>query len=106
MDASQVLRDEAETLVLRADNRALYLKAQLEQMQAQRDAIESERREINHAPKRLLSYQPRIGAEYQCPGCWIDRGEQGGLPTCPEPPSTTSCVAMPAAKTGAFPSDR
>jgi hypothetical protein len=76
MDASQVLRDEAETLVLRADNRALYLKAQLEQMQAQRDAIESERREINHAPKRLLSYQPRIGAEYQCPG-WIDRGEQG-----------------------------
>jgi hypothetical protein len=47
MDASQVLRDEAETLVLRADNRALYLKAQLEQMQAQRDANESERREIN-----------------------------------------------------------
>ena len=79
MDASQVLRDEAEILVLRADNRALYLKVQMEQIQAQRDAIEAERREINHAAKRLLSYQPRIGAEYQCPGCWIDRGEQAPL---------------------------
>ena len=83
MDASQVLRDEAEILVLRADNRALYLKVQLEQIQAQRDAIEAERREINHAAKRLLSYQPRIGAEYQCPGCWIDRGKQAPLSSVP-----------------------
>jgi hypothetical protein len=83
MDASQVLLEEAKGLVLRADNRAMYLKEQLEEIQARRDAIEAERREINSAAQRLLNYQPRIGAEYQCPGCWIDHGKQAPLSGVP-----------------------
>ena len=79
MDASEVLRKEAQGLALRAQKRAAQLKADLEEIEIKARAIEAERQEKGKAPKRLLNYQPRIGAEYYCPACWIYRGEKAAL---------------------------
>lgn len=83
MDTAAALREEAESLVSRAEYRASQLKTELEQIEARRDAIKTERSTINDAAKRLLSFQPRIGAEYQCPRCWIDAGKQSPLSNVP-----------------------
>jgi predicted RNA-binding Zn-ribbon protein involved in translation (DUF1610 family) len=31
------------------------------------------------APDRLLNFQVKVGAEYQCPACWIERNTRAPL---------------------------
>lgn len=79
MDASEALRSEAERLAIRAQNRARQAEAQLKEIEAQKRAANADFGRAKSAAKRLLNYQPRIGAEYQCPACWVDDGKQSPL---------------------------
>ena len=79
MDASEELLSMAQRCALQAKHKTSQLKAELEQVEAQKREVEAKYRHVNKAAQRLLDYQPRIGNEYYCPRCWVDRGERRAL---------------------------
>ena len=67
---------EAQRRVSYLEQEALELKGRLAQKEAERDAARS-------APKRLSNYDVSLGADYQCPRCWIEHERRSPLRPVP-----------------------
>jgi hypothetical protein len=101
MDASKVLRSQAERLALRAEQRALKLQAELLEIEAKKLAIEAELDLAKGTVKRLRNFEVGRGGNRQCPFCWVETGSNPRL-TAPSPVQarTPSCGATPATTNG------
>jgi hypothetical protein len=88
MDASEILRSQAERLALRAEQRALKLQAELLEIEAKKLAIEAELDLSKGAVKRLINFEIGRGVNRQCPFCWVENGIRSTLDGSIPSPST------------------
>ena len=106
MDASEALRQEAESLALNAENRARKLQSDLDEIEASKVAINAELDRAKGAAKRLLNYKPRIGNVFYCPRCWVDRAEQAQLAQVSSPHRNYNIMRCDCGKDWLIPSGR
>jgi DNA-directed RNA polymerase subunit RPC12/RpoP len=59
--------------------RVAALERERQELLARKAAIESELATAGAARKRLQAFRPKIGAEYKCPSCWMQRDQQSTL---------------------------
>ena len=60
-------------------NRSPALEQELLGIEQRKMAIEAELDIAHLAHKRLLNFRPILGADYQCPRCWIKREQRAAL---------------------------
>jgi hypothetical protein len=65
--AAQEAAEYAQTFASQLEQEVSDLEMRLAQKKAERDAARL-------APKRLADFQVKIGADYQCPHCWMENG--------------------------------
>ena len=68
---TDVLLHEASNEAARMQQRDASLKDELLKIEARKAAVQTEREKIRTAAQRALKFMPKIGAEHQCPRCWI-----------------------------------
>lgn len=61
----------AGQIVEHLESRAPALKQELIEIEERKLAIERELNAADLAQKRLLNFRPMLGANYQCPSCWV-----------------------------------
>jgi len=62
-----------------AQHRAFALQSKLAEIEARKVAIEAELHTANLARKRIANFKVQIGADYQCPRCWIEHETRSAL---------------------------
>jgi DNA repair exonuclease SbcCD ATPase subunit len=73
------LQQEAEDTASRLRFRMSGLDQELAQLEARKAQIEEERNSARAASQRLARFRPQIGADYQCPVCWVERETESSL---------------------------
>jgi DNA-directed RNA polymerase subunit RPC12/RpoP len=73
MSIEGVIREEASGIAGRQHHRALSLEKEYLAIQGRAEELRVQCDSARAAPDRLLNFQVKIGAEYQCPACWIER---------------------------------
>ena len=73
MSPDKHFRDVAEQIVQRSKNRTPKLQRELSEIEARKAEVEALLNSANLARQRLAIFQVKIGADYQCPICWIER---------------------------------
>ena len=71
MDIDSVLTTEAEDEATRAQNRARGMEADLLQIETRKREVEAALHSAHSAVHRAVNYRVRLGADYQCPCCWV-----------------------------------
>ncbi len=66
----------AEEIAEHKEARSSEIEKELREIEAQKAAKEAELNTAKLAFKRSLSFQVRVGADLQCPSCWIDRNRR------------------------------
>lgn len=66
-----------------AQERALPLRKEREQIEARLGEINALLREANFARERFARFRPEIGGKLQCPQCWIRDESSGELVPIP-----------------------
>jgi hypothetical protein len=66
-----------------ASHRASELERQIAELQFRRLQLDEQYSAADEARKRLANYEMKVGADYQCPCCWIDRGARAPLQEMP-----------------------
>jgi hypothetical protein len=79
MSAESELQARATQIVDDAMARARGLEKELLALEARKLVIEEQLRTAQNALQRLDSFRIRIGAEFQCPSCWINHGAWSSL---------------------------
>ena len=85
----QLAIDEADSLKryeARIEEELLELEEQKATLIARRDAVRL-------GPQRLLNFEPALGADFQCPRCWIDNEIRSTL--SPIPGDDNKLVPLP-----------
>ena len=72
MSIEVVIREEAIKIAAREHSRADHLYEEYKRVQAQANSLKADHDMARSAPDRLLSFQPRVNGDYQCPACWIE----------------------------------
>ncbi|HEV8015845.1 MAG TPA: hypothetical protein VGP48_09945 [Stellaceae bacterium] len=65
-------REIAEQMAEYASARASQHQRELKEAELRKAEIEAKLRSANAALDRLANFQVKIGADYQCPACWIE----------------------------------
>lgn len=78
-EAAREIAAEVEQSVARLQREQPELEKRLAEKQAQLDLA-------SLAPKRLANYVVRVGADYQCPRCWIYEEKRSRMLPRPGPP--------------------
>ena len=75
--------EQLQTVAREIARRAQFRLAMLDREEAKIDRrkaeIATEREDISDAAQRALDFRPAIGADYQCPRCWVDHRKQSIL---------------------------
>lgn len=75
--------ERLETLAREIARRAQFRLAVLDREETEIDRrkaeIGTERENIRDAAQRALDFRPVIGADYQCPRCWVDHKKESIL---------------------------
>ena len=87
MDIDSVLLDEAANTVRRLEEGVTVLEAELAAIDQRVAEINAEIKDAKLARPRLLDFRARIGADFQCPHCWVQSEARSTLEA---QPSTTS----------------
>lgn len=83
MSIATQLAKEAEDLVSRLDRKAAKLDAEYLEAEKRAANLKAERDAARLAPKRLADYTVKLGVNYQCPRCWIERETRSALSSIP-----------------------
>ena len=71
MDIDRVLLDEAANAVQRLEEGVAVLEAELAAIDQRVAEINAEIKDAKLARTRLLDFRAQIGADFQCPHCWV-----------------------------------
>src|SRR5581483_11602268 len=55
-----------------AQSRLAALDQEEAELDARKAEIGAERKEISVAAQRAVEFRPQVGADFQCPRCWVD----------------------------------
>ena len=66
-----------------ATRRVPDLARQLAEIEARRAEVATQLSAARDARKRLARYEAKLGADYQCPRCWVGRGSRSPLASFP-----------------------
>ena len=73
------LETVAREIARRAQFRLAVLDREEFELDRRKAEIGTQRGNIRDAAQRALYFQPVIGADYQCPRCWVDHKKQSIL---------------------------
>ncbi len=73
MSIEGIIREEATEIATRLQKEASQFETQYAELQAKAAEIKTKRDFARAAPDRLLNFQIKIGGDYHCPACWIER---------------------------------
>ena len=79
MSIENILSEEATYQAERMQGPSPALEAQLREIERSKTDIEAQLDAAKRAHKRLLDYRPRIGVDFQCPRCWIQKEVKSAL---------------------------
>ena len=79
MDIATALREEAKYAADRLQGQMPGLSAELAEIERRKAEIESKLRAAGVASERLRRFEPRVGADFQCPRCWIEKDARSKL---------------------------
>jgi hypothetical protein len=85
MSIEGVIREEASKIATRVQQSASRLEKEYSELQAKADEIKVKRDKARAAPDRLLNFQVKVGGDYSCPSCWIERNARSTLTPRPSP---------------------
>jgi hypothetical protein len=77
------LKNYAGEFAERAHQRKIELDRKHSDLQVELAKVEAERQSASDALKRLANYPVKLGADYQCPRCWVQRGAMSPLKPIP-----------------------
>ena len=83
MDIDRVLLDEAANAVQRLEEGVAVLEAELAAIDQRVAEINAEIKDAKHARTRLLDFRAQIGADFQCPHCWVQNEARSTLEAVP-----------------------
>lgn len=83
MNFAEQLRDEAAERAKGQKARLSQLQRSLDDLEAELAKLRSEREAARLAHARLASYVVQVGADYQCPACWIGDEQRSALTAVP-----------------------
>jgi hypothetical protein len=79
MRIEATLTDMAIFQTERLEARVPALERERQELLARKAAIERALASAGAARKRLQAFRPKIGAEYMCPSCWMQREQHSTL---------------------------
>ena len=79
MDIDRVLLDEAANAVQRLEEGVAVLEAKLAAIDQRVAEINAAIKDAKLARTRLLDFRAQIGADFQCPHCWVQNEERSTL---------------------------
>ena len=79
MSIAEQISEIAAALARDAEQRAKDLQRQLLALEARALAIKTELDAAHLAHDRLANFQIKLGADYQCPRCWIENETRAAL---------------------------
>ena len=83
MDIDRVLLDEAANTVQRLEEGVAVLEAELAAIDQRVAEINAEIKDAKLARTRLLDFRALIGADFQCPHCWVHSEARSTLEAVP-----------------------
>lgn len=83
MDAEMVLTNEAAKIAERLQSTARALEPELLEIEKRKIEIDATLHMAHLSRKRLLDLQVRLGTNFQCPRCWIEREARTALTPIP-----------------------
>lgn len=84
MSIAGVLTGIAGDIAQEAKARGAQLKTELEQIEARKAEIEAKLNAIRGLPERLFHYGRHLGADFQCPLCWIEHEKSSRMTPTPD----------------------
>jgi DNA-directed RNA polymerase subunit RPC12/RpoP len=69
----------AAALAQNAQGRMSRLQHELKEIETRKTEIEAQLKVIGLIPERVLNFKPRVGADFQCPRCWIEHENRSAL---------------------------
>jgi hypothetical protein len=79
MSIGGVLQREAMQLAAAQEQRVAELHKQYLQIQAQAEELRAKRDNARAASERSANFPVKIGGDYCCPTCWVERNSRGAL---------------------------
>jgi rubrerythrin len=86
VDFRMTLKAQAGDFAFAEEHRAAELRRQLARIDEERAKVAAGLDQVAKASARIRTYIPKVGDTYQCPVCWIKKGEQ--VPLTPQGSST------------------
>ena len=83
MSIEQELRRFAREIAARAEQQVAHLENEVLELQQRLAEKKAECDAARGAPKRLSNYDVSLGADYQCPRCWIEHERRSPLRPVP-----------------------
>jgi hypothetical protein len=96
MSIEDIIRQEASEIAGRQLQRAAHFQDEYLEIQAQADNRRAKRDAARAAPERLANFAVKVGEDYCCPSCWIERNARAALMPKPSPHVTISLNASAA----------
>jgi hypothetical protein len=69
----------AQEIAQRAQSRVLDLEREIFDLETVLAKKKAERDSASLAPQRLANFDVKLGTDYQCPSCWIERETRSSL---------------------------
>lgn len=98
MNVRSALAQEAERIVSRLERGMAAFEAELAELESKKAKLQAQLHASNLASDRLLNYPILVGADYQCPSCWIQNEARSKL----RPMSGTDTADIMACNVCAF----
>jgi hypothetical protein len=83
MGIDDKLHQAAVKKAMDMQSRLAALDREEAEIDARKAQIHAERNAISRAPDRLANFSVKVGANYQCPHCWIEHERQSVLSPIP-----------------------
>lgn len=78
-DVGNELLSIASQIAEQLDISASQLQKELLDVELKKHAIEAQLHSARLAVKRVVNYRPALGADYQCPSCWVRHEKRAAL---------------------------
>ena len=73
----------ASDCALSAKERAAQLDRELTELEIRKGVLETQFKSAVAAANRISNYRPRLGLDYQCPNCWVEKGMMSPMQVMP-----------------------
>lgn len=73
MYAEHAIQTEAASIAAGYEQHIARLERELADIESRKHQIKQQLHLVSLIPKRLSRFQPKVGADYQCPRCWLEQ---------------------------------